>query len=372
MSDERLRLPSASSIHRLAACAGSHRLCQSVADRSTPDSEFGQHVHEYLAGKRKAEDMMPEELDIAESCEHIERKLVNEWQARLGFEADESEITISRDETRLWLEIDGEKACSGVADVIRMHDGHVQILDFKALPGDHKDASENAQLRCLAVLADANFKGVKSVTVAIIQPLVTHSPKVCAYDAADLVLARFELVRILEAAKKPDAPLKTGDHCKFCRASSICPAVRAEVTQLSALTIHESGLSVSDEEMAELRARTGAAKKMIASIEAEAFRRAQADPELWKSMGWEISEGEGKRTVTDTTQVCERLNLAGAAWTDIAAEVSLTIGSVEKLARAATGMKGVKLKNAVQTLLDGCCEVKKSAPSLKRIGSPEE
>lgn len=376
MIDERQGLPSASNIHRLAACPGSQRMCAGIPDKPTADSDFGNHVHEFLAGKLDptdfSQDLTPEELDIAEACQAIEGRIVNEWRARHGIQ-DNAAVAITRDSERLWLEIYGQKECSGVADTIYSWECHALVIDYKTLPGDHKDSTDNLQLRCLAVLANrrSDYK-LESVDVAIIQPLKTHNPTVCHYDQSALHQATNELVLILEVAKQPDAPLNPGDHCKYCRAASICPAVHKEVETLSALTINASGLTVSDEDMARLRGKTGAAKKMIAAIEAEAFKRAQADPETWRKYGYEIKEGAGKRSVENVAMVGERLNSLGASWTDISGECSITIKSVETLTRSATGEKGMGLKRKVEEVLEGCIETRTAKPSLKRITGEDE
>ncbi len=375
MSDDRQGLPSASNIHRLAACPGSHRMCAGLPNTPTVESEFGTRVHAYLAGKVYADPlgMSPEELEIAESCQEIEARVVAEWKARNQIpEGDGPAIQIVRDSERWWLELGGEKACSGVTDVAYLWGRHALILDYKALPGVHGEAVENLQLRCLAVLAMEKFGWLVSADVAIIQPLKTHTPMVCHYDVDGLIHAQKELHSILEAVNAPNAPLHAGDHCKYCRAASICPEVRKEVETLSALTIHENGLTVPDEDMARLLGKCGTASKMIASIKAECFRRAEADPEGWRSMGFEIREGVGKRTVENVSTVGERLNAAGASWQDISAECSITIKFVETLARKATGLKGMALKKAADAILEGCCAVKKAKPSLKKIGAQED
>lgn len=372
MNDERQGLPSASSIHRLQACPGSHRMCAGIPDKPTDDSDFGNRVHEFLAGKREADTLTPEELDIAEDCQEIEARMVAEWKLRNQI-TDEDTVAVTRDSERLWLTVCEKSACSGVADVVYQWGRSVLILDYKTLPGDHADSDENLQLRCLACLVDEkNGYMLKSVDVAIIQPLVTHSPTVCHYDTATIDRARTELVEILLTSQQPAAPLRSGDHCKFCRAASVCPEVRKEVETLSALTIHESGLTVPDEDIAALRGKCGMAKKMIAAIEAEAFKRAQADPAKWREMGWEIKEGAGRRSVEDVRTVSERLNEAGCDWPEITAACSITIGDVEALTRKATGAKGVALKDKVSGVLLGCVTVKTAKPSLKRIGKEDE
>lgn len=371
MSDERLNLPSSSGLHRLSACPGSFKLERGLLGTSSPESESGTRIHDYLALKLPEDALSPEEQDIAASCLQIEEKVLAQWKARLSIPEDAA-IECHRDLGRVWLERDGEKIFSGSTDTVYVWERNALVLDYKTGRSTQADAAENLQLRSYAVLVVHKFGWLKSVEVCVVQPLHTHSPTPCHYDVDDLIESQKELFEILDASNSPTAPLRTGDHCNFCRAASICPAVRAEVTQLSSLTIHENGLSVSDEDMATLRDKCGAAKKMISAIEAECFRRAQDDPAKWESLGWIISEGSGRRAVEDTTSVCERLNAAGASWPDISAEVSLTIGAVEKLARAATNKKGKALKNEVDSILDGCCEIKKAAPSLKRLNSPEE
>lgn len=371
MSDDRQNLPSASGIARLQACPGSLRMTRGLPDRPTEDSDFGTRVHAFLARELDWDDLAPAEADIAESCQAIEETVVKQWRLRCEI-PDDAHVETFRDNKRLWLERDGEKLCSGLADVIHRWGRVACIIDYKTLPGDHKDSMDNLQLRCLAVLASSELGWLASVDVCIIQPLVTHTPTICHYGTDDLIAAQKELLGILDAANKPDAPLVPGDQCKFCRANAICPAVHKEVETLSALTINAGGLTVPDEDMARLLGKCGSASKMIASIKAECFRRAEADPATWRSYGYEIREGAGRRSVENVAEVSERLNARGASWQDITAACSITIGDVEALTRKATGLKGMKLKDEAMHILDGCVSVKKSKPSLKRIGQEDE
>lgn len=376
MNDPRQNLPSASGIFRLAQCPGSHKLCAGLPDAPTAESEFGTRVHAFLAGKLDptdfSQDLTMEESDIAEACQYIETRVVAEWKARNSIPEENTGILTVRDSERWWLEIDGEKACSGVADAVYLYERNALILDYKTFAGSHGEAVENLQLRALAVLAVQKFGWLKSVDVAIIQPLKTHTPMVCRYDVDGLIQAQKELLGILNAANSPSAPLHAGEHCRYCRAASICPEVHKEVETLSALTINGNGLTVSNEDMARLLSKCGPASKMIASIKAECFRRAEADPETWRAYGYEIREGVGKRAVDDVATVGERLNAKGVEWPKITAACSITIGKVEELTRAATGEKGMGLKKETDAILDGCCAVKKAKPSLKKIGQSED
>ena len=194
----------------------------------------------------------------------------------------------------------------------------------------------------------------------------------CRYTREDLSYARAELFRTLAAANAPDAPRHAGDHCRYCKAAPTCPAVHREIETLATLTIQEPGLTVSDEQIASLLNLCGPAQKMIGSIRAEAFRRAEADPAGWRAMGFEIAAGKGRRTVDDVATVCERLHAAGASWQDITRACSVPLKNVEALARDATGAKGMALKTEVKGILAGCVETKTGKPTLKRIGATED
>lgn len=364
-------IPSASYIGRLIQCPGSWAACRGLADNSSPAAEFGTRVHAALAGTLTPSALTPEEEETFDACRKIEEKLVKQWTLRHAI-PEGSPIHTFRDNKRLWLEVDGQKECSGLADVIHIAGVHALVLDYKCFASDQADASSNAQLRCLAVLVKENFPDVEDVDCSLIQPMVTYSPEVCSYDLESLFLAKHELLQILEAVKQPDAPLHVGPHCRYCRAASACPEVHREVTTMSALTIHATGLTVSDQELSELRAKCGYATKMIESIKAECFRRAQADPDTWKSLGWEIHEGSGKRQVSDIATVSERLHALGAPWERITASCSITLKELSPLVREATKLKGMKLKAKVDEVLQDCTDIKKAKASLKRIGEPED
>lgn len=365
---------SASIVARVAACPGSLKACRGISDAPTADSDFGTAIHEVLAGKRPMDQLTPEQEDIATSCQAIEERLVGEWESRLGISKEEP-VEITRDAERLWLTVNDEPAVSGVADVVyilkREDVTCALLLDWKTLPGIHEDADENLQLRTLAVLLGTKWHNLTSVDAAIIQPLKTHSPKVCHYGSESLRQAHLEILAIHHAAESLSAPLIPGAHCSFCRAAPSCPAVHAEVQSIASLTIHENGLTVSNEDLAKLLDRCGPARKMIENIKAEAERRVAADPAAWADLGWQMKEGAGKRTVTDVATVSERLNDKGIPWEKITAACGITMKALQPLVREATGAKGVKLKAATEQILEGCVAIKKAKASLKRIGELE-
>ena len=111
------------------------------------------------------------------------------------------------------------------------------VLDWKFGDGIPVGAEENAQLMFYAAAAmrtDATkwvFEGVEEVELIIVQPpsvkrWVTTVERIKAFEA--------DLKAAVTRALKPDAPLKAGDHCKWCAAKPVCPVMTGAVDRLLA------------------------------------------------------------------------------------------------------------------------------------------
>jgi len=122
----------------------------------------------------------------------------------------------------------------GSADLVGRIGNRGILLDWKFGDGVAVEAEENPQalFYIAAALRTAAtswaFKDVEDIEVIIIQPpmikrWVTTLDRVRQFEA-DLILA-------VRAAEQPDAPLKTGDHCRWCAAKSICPLVTGAVAR---------------------------------------------------------------------------------------------------------------------------------------------
>jgi hypothetical protein len=73
------------------------------------------------------------------------------------------------------------------------------------------------------------FDGATEIEMVIVQPpsvkrWVTTPERVAAFEA--------ELVRAVKIALKPDAPLASGDHCKWCAAKPVCPLMTGAVDRI--------------------------------------------------------------------------------------------------------------------------------------------
>jgi hypothetical protein len=102
------------------------------------------------------------------------------------------------------------------------------VLDWKFGDGVTVEAEESEQLMFYAAAAIRTeklewwAKGAKSLELVIVQP-----PHIRRWTTSFARIDRFEkdLVRAVKTAQKPDAPLASGDWCRWCAAKPVCPVM---------------------------------------------------------------------------------------------------------------------------------------------------
>ena len=112
------------------------------------------------------------------------------------------------------------------------------ILDWKFGAGVPVPAEENEQLMFYAAAAMRTpeakwvFDGATEVELVIIQP-----PTIKRWTTTIERIKQFEqtLVRAVKLAQQPDAPLKNGDHCRWCSAKPVCPVMTGAVDRAVAI-----------------------------------------------------------------------------------------------------------------------------------------
>jgi hypothetical protein len=112
------------------------------------------------------------------------------------------------------------------------------ILDWKFGSGVPVPAEENEQLMFYAAAAMRTpeakwvFDGATEVELVIIQP-----PTIKRWTTTIARIKEFEqtLVRAVKLAQQPDAPLKNGDHCRWCSAKPVCPVMTGAVDRAVAI-----------------------------------------------------------------------------------------------------------------------------------------
>ena len=226
MTDERKGKPSASGFSRLALCPGSWNL-----EATLPEQEenkymaLGTDVHAVLAGTKDFDSLTEEGQDIATRC-------LSQFSELIG-QLDLGERTKEVIEERFWY----DDLFSGAIDRIDFFGEDTAVVtDYKTGRVAQSGAAENYQLRAYAVLVKKAFPQLKTILVAIIQPMA--GPKTIAeYNEEDLAKAEEEIVGIVTASQSNDAiRTPSPDACKWCRAKSICPEVRGAHKELEVIS----------------------------------------------------------------------------------------------------------------------------------------
>ena len=123
----------------------------------------------------------------------------------------------------------------GSTDLLGRIGRRAVVLDWKFGDGVAVSAEENPQLLFYAAAAMRTpetqwvFKDAEEIELVIVQPpavkrWLTTPERVKAFEQ--------ELVAAVKVALKPDAPLKAGDHCRWCAAKPICPLMTGAVDRM--------------------------------------------------------------------------------------------------------------------------------------------
>ena len=353
----RFRRPSASSWRRRELCAGSYRLeleaeqsGQAAHERSV-EAGRGTRIHAWLAGETV--DLDESELATAQFLK--ERAFEQVERIFGGFSPN-----VMR-EKRLWLEVDGKPALSGRFDVVYYTDKQALVQDYKTGFGEPDPAQQNAQLRVLAVLLAFHQSTIEEVIVQIISG--PYGVTEARFTIAQLATIYEEIIATLRAINSKDAPLNPSpEACRFCKATMICPALRAELKPVEQLDVYAlpDGAQAGD-----LLGRIELFQDLIDEIRAYYTGRL-AEP-AYSIPGWALVPGAGVREVTDWGAALEKLkdHLSPEALNGAAA---YRLGDLERSLAKEKGIKQKEAKPLINQILDGLITLKAKAPSLKRTG----
>ena len=219
---------SASRADRFMACPGSVALESTMPyEKSGEAAAIGTHIHELsemlLNGTHtyeeiKASGVEAEHLDMAQDYTNFVNSLVENPRKRL--------IEVNVDEGLKSL----HPSLGGTADAVLTESNTLHVIDLKTgrVPVSAKD---NKQLLVYALGVARKLKAPADITVKmhIFQPRTGHS--VAEISGNDLISFGHELKAAAELANTPGAPVVPGSsQCQWCRAKSICPALREKVT----------------------------------------------------------------------------------------------------------------------------------------------
>ena len=350
MTNERNGKPSASGFSRLALCPGSWNL-----EATLPPQEenkymaLGTAVHAVLAGQAEFDTLTEDGQDIATRC-------LSQFSEMIG-QLDLGERTKEVIEERFWY----DDLFSGAIDRIDFFGDTAVVTDYKTGRVAQSGAAENYQLRAYAVLVKKAFPQLKTILVAIIQPLAAGKT-IAEYNEEDLARAEEEIVGIVRASQKHDAiRTPSPDACKWCRAKSICPEVRGthkELEVVSSAVVPR----LSNEEILAIDEKAEVVLDFIEEVRKEMKARMMAGQQF---AGRSLTEGRKTRSVTDALAVISALS-GVVEQSDILSCSKLSVTSLEKVYAKAKGLKGKDAKQQFEDALGWLIETTTGEPSIKR------
>jgi hypothetical protein len=281
---------SPSAAHRWMNCPGSVELCKDIPRTSSMFADEGTAAHTlaedclryggdaaaHLGTKIIVGDGSFEVTHGMAEAVQLYLDTVREACADLGLLAIEQRVDLS------W--IPGLE--SGIVDVtiFNAKTGELHIIDLKYGAGVAVEVKDNPQLMLYASALITKHVGVGFVRTTIVQPRCPHVDgrvRTAAYSSLNIFDFAFDVQAAAGATMWPNAPLCTGDWCRFCPARATCPELRSGVMQEAAEIFGEltppDPKTLSLERLSELLRKARLLKTWMQAIEAHAHAEACAD-----------------------------------------------------------------------------------------------
>lgn len=309
----------ASSSERWMNCPGSVRLSAGIEDPGSSYAAEGTAAHQLaekcLLTMEDAADFIGADIVVGNHTFEVDEEMASAVQVYVDYvrqhRADGARIEI---EKRFDLSDKVHEGMFGTADCIAYYPAREElfVIDYKHGRGHAVDAEANPQLMYYAVGAAYAMKTpIKTVTVVIVQPRAHHKlGPIRAWSTGIVDLA--EWVGVLRAAaqatKDPNAPLKPGDWCTFCRAKGLCPALRQaaiDAAQIEFTTIPEE---LTPQQISEILAKADLIEDFIAGVREYARRQAEAGVGI---PGWKLVQKRAiRKWAGDDAYIADRLKVA--------------------------------------------------------------
>lgn len=215
-------------MERWSACPGSVNLCRGIKSRSSRYAEEGTKAHE-LAAHRLTKGSYPPNTD-EEMLEYVQLyvQFVESLKVPGGQVFIEEGFDLGHIHPGLW----------GTCDAIVTNPKKklLTVIDFKYGAGVLVEVENNLQLSYYALggLYRTREFNPREVELVIVQPRCgTDVIRRWTFDSLYLLEFEDELRQAAIATEAIDAPLVPGDHCRWCPASGICPAIKDKVQTLA-------------------------------------------------------------------------------------------------------------------------------------------
>ena len=298
----------ASSAHRWLECTPSVKLEEQFPDSSSTFAEEGSLAHELAELKLRKEFL--EQMSTKAYNAAIKKLKAHElWQDEMLNHTETyvdyiKSVAFSMDASPY---IAAEKRVDysayapegfGTADCIMISGKNLHVIDFKYGKGVPVSAEDNPQMKLYALGAILEYGilyPIETVNVAVVQPRL-GSISEWSISHRDLIhWANEVVVPKAELAHKGEGEYSPGDHCKFCRARSVCRARAEKNIALAEFTALKPPI-ISNEEVGEFLKKGKDLTKWISDLQDYALSESLRGSDV---PGWKAVEGRGSREWTD-------------------------------------------------------------------------
>ena len=215
----------------------------------------------------------------------------------------------------------------GSSDIVGRLDGKAVILDWKFGDGVMVEAEESEQLLFYAAAAMRTpscawaFKDVTEVECVIIQP-----PYLRTWTTTVERILKFEreLARAVSASRLPDAPIKSGDWCKWCTAKPVCPIKTGALDRMK----RDAMQTIDVDKLATYLAAAPEIEDFLAQCRALAHQMLENDVPV---PGYKLVAKRATRHWADPATAQDALIGLGLTKTDVTKTELLSVAQAEKV-----------------------------------------
>lgn len=331
-----------SALHRLLNCPGSHTLSK-TRDRGgssiyAAEGTLAHHICEMCLNEGSdAAAFLGSTHNVEGHSFTVDDEMVEHCQSYVDFcfSLDYSEAWVEErvDLAKLWGGNPPEPIF-GTADFVAFHGetNTLHVVDLKYGRGD-VDPTDNpqAQAYALGAMLSLGINSAAEVYVHIVQPRSqgVKGVKTWRTSGLDLLIwGKETLVPGVEKMIDPAAPLVAGDHCKFCPAMAVCPALKQiarETSRTQFDPIPPKPEDLTDVELSEILDRADVISQWIAAVRAEASTRIDTGALV---PGYKLVPKRATRRYPDAKQV--EVALTEQGWDHLFKKTPLSPAQIEK------------------------------------------
>jgi hypothetical protein len=334
----------ASSASRWLTCTPSARLEESLnlPEESSVFAEEGTFAHElseleirysldfigledYVSAKNAARLSAHYSEEMVEETDKYVAFVLDAWKEAKGLDPFAEILIEDKQDLTPWIE-EG----FGTNDVVIISLKTLTVIDLKFGKGLKVSAKDNPQLMLYAL--GALDKHGFAYDIEDVR-LVIHQPRLGG--VSEFTLKALALEAWGDKFVKPRAALafegagefKPGEHCRFCKASSVCRALAEENLALAKFDFEAPAL-LEEAELAEIFDKAAGFVKWINSVTDYVQKQALAGNVL---PGYKLVEGRANRVITDELAVKSKLRGEGFKIDEILNTKLKGLGDLEKL-----------------------------------------